>query len=479
MEYNLTTLQPVLPEMFLLAAACLILVVDLFLTDRTRLLTYGLSLATLIGAVALTQYAAGPEREIILDGSFVRDPMSDVLKTGLLLVTLFGFVYAKDYLREQGMLRGEYYVLGLFAVLGMMVMISANSFLTVYLGLELLALCLYALVAFRRDSKSGAEAAMKYFVLGALASGMLLYGISMVYGATGQLSFPEVASVIASGRADQTVLVFGLVFVVLGISFKFGAVPFHMWVPDVYHGAPTAVTLFLGSAPKIAAFALAIRLLVDGMGGLVDQWQDMLIILAVLSMALGNVVAIAQTNIKRMLAYSTISHVGFIFLGLLAGTDKGFSAAMFYAIVYALTAAGGFGVVTMISRKGLDAEDIHDLKGLNDRSPWLAFMMMLILFSMAGVPPTVGFFAKLFVLEAVVSIDLVWLAAVAVFFSIIGAFYYIRAVKVMYFDKPIDETPLVASMDTRVMMSINGLAMLGFGMFPAALLGVCQAAFGP
>jgi NADH-quinone oxidoreductase subunit N len=478
MEYNLVTMQPVLPEMFLLAAACLILVVDLFLTDRTRLLTYGLSLAALIGAVALTQFAAGPERQVILDGSFVRDPLADVLKTGLLLVTLFGFVYAKDYLRGQGILRGEYYVLGLFAVLGMMVMISANSFLTVYLGLELLALCLYALVAFNRDSKSGAEAAMKYFVLGALASGMLLYGISMVYGATGQLSFPEVAAVIAGGKADQTVLVFGLVFIVLGVSFKFGAVPFHMWVPDVYQGAPTSVTLFLGSAPKIAAFALAIRLLVDGMGGLVAQWQDMLIILAVLSMALGNLVAIAQTNIKRMLAYSTISHVGFIFLGLLSGTEKGFSAAMFYAIVYALTAAGGFGVITMLCRKGFDAENIHDLKGLNDRSPWLAFMMMLILFSMAGVPPTVGFFAKLFVLEAVVSIDLVWLAAVAVFFSIIGAFYYIRAVKVMYFDRPIDDAPLVASMDARVMMSINGLAMLGFGLFPAALLGACRAAFG-
>ena len=478
MEYNLVTMQPVMPEIFLLTAACLILVVDLFLTDRTRLLTYGLSLAALIGAVALTQFAAGPERQVILDGSFVRDPLADVLKTGLLLVTLFGFVYAKDYLREQGILRGEYYVLGLFAVLGMMVMISANSFLTAYLGLELLALCLYALVAFHRDSKSGAEAAMKYFVLGALASGMLLYGISMVYGATGQLSFPEVAAVIAGGKADQTVLVFGLVFIVLGVSFKFGAVPFHMWVPDVYQGAPTSVTLFIGSAPKIAAFALAIRLLVDGMGGLVAQWQDMLIILAVLSMGLGNLVAIAQTNIKRMLAYSTIAHVGFIFLGLLSGTEKGFSAAMFYAIVYALTAAGGFGVITMLCRKGFDAENIDDLKGLNDRSPWLAFMMMLILFSMAGVPPTVGFFAKLFVLEAVVSIDLVWLAAVAVFFSIIGAFYYIRAVKVMYFDRPIDDAPLVASMDARVMMSINGLAMLGFGLFPAALLGACRAAFG-
>jgi NADH-quinone oxidoreductase subunit N len=306
---------------------------------------------------------------------------------------------------------------------------------------------------------------------------MLLYGISMVYGATGQLTFPEVASVIASGGADQTVLVFGLVFIVVGVSFKFGAVPFHMWVPDVYQGAPTPVTLFLGSAPKIAAFALTMRLLVDGMGSLVEQWQDMLIILAVLSMALGNVVAIAQTNVKRMLAYSTISHVGFIFLGLLAGTDKGYSAAMFYAITYALTAAGGFGVITMLSRKGLDAENLHDLKGLNDRSPWLAFMMLLIMFSMAGVPPTVGFFAKLFVLDAVVSVDMVWLAVVAVFFSIIGAFYYIRAVKMMYFDKAIDETPLAASMDTQVMMSINGLAMLGFGLFPAALLGACRAAF--
>lgn len=477
MEYNLAAMQPALPEIFLLSATCALLVIDLFLSERTRLLTYGLALFTLIGTIALVQFGAGPEKVYLFDGSFVRDPMSDVLKTGLLLITLFAFVYAKDYLRALGMLRGEYFVLGLFAVLGMMVMISANSFLTVYLGLELLALCLYALVAFNRGSTGGAEAAMKYFVLGALASGMLLYGISMLYGATGKLIFPEVAAAISSGSADTTVMVFGLVFVVIGVSFKFGAVPFHMWVPDVYHGAPTAVTLFLGSAPKIAAFALAMRLLVDGLGGLLVQWQDMLIILAVLSMALGNLVAIAQTNIKRMLAYSTISHVGFIFLGLLAGNDKGFSAAMFYAIVYALTAAGGFGVITMLSRKGFDAENIHDLKGLNERSPWLAFMMMLILFSMAGVPPTVGFFAKLFVLDAVISIDLVWLAGVAVFFSIIGAFYYLRAVKVMYFDKPIDDAPLASSMDTRVMMSINGLAVLGFGLFPAGLLGVCQAAF--
>ena len=477
MDYSLASLQPVWPEMFLLCAACVILVVDLFLSERTRLLTYGLSLATLIGTIGLVHTVAGPEAEIIMHGSYIRDPMSDVLKIGLLLVSLLGFVYAKDYLLEQDMLRGEYYVLGLFATLGMMIMISANNFLTVYLGLELLALCMYALVAFKRDSKAGAEAAMKYFVLGALASGMLLYGISMVYGATGELNFPEVAAVISGGNADETVLVFGLVFIVIGVAFKFGAVPFHMWVPDVYHGAPTPVTLFLGSAPKIAAFALAIRLLVDGMGDLVADWQDMLVVLAVLSMALGNVIAIAQTNIKRMLAYSTISHVGFIFLGLLAGTNEGYSAAMFYAITYALMAAGAFGVLTMLSRNGLDAENIDDLKGLNDRSPWLAFMMMLVLFSMAGVPPTVGFFAKLFVLDAVISVDMVWLALVAVFFSIVGAFYYLRAVKVMYFDKPVIEGPLFSAMDTQVAVSVNGLSMLAFGLFPAAIFNACQAAF--
>jgi len=478
MEYTFSTLQPILPEIFLLSAACLILVIDLFLSERTRLVTYGLSIATLIGTWGLIYLVGGPDPEVILHDSFVRDPMADVLKAGLVLISVFAFVYAKDYLQAQNMLRGEYFVLSLFAVLGMMVMISANSFLTLYLGLELLALCLYALVAFQRDSAAGSEAAMKYFVLGALASGMLLYGISMVYGATGELTFPEVAAAIAAGDIDRIVMVFGLVFIVIGVSFKFGAVPFHMWVPDVYHGAPTAVTLFIGSVPKIAAFALAIRLFVDGLEGLLEQWQGMLVILAILSLALGNVVAVAQTNIKRMLAYSTISHVGFIFLGLLAGTAEGYSAAMFYAIVYALTAAGGFGVIMMLCRRGFDAEEISDLKGLNERSPWLAFMMMLILFSMAGVPPTVGFFAKLFVLDAVVSIDMVWLAVVAVFFSIIGAFYYLRAIKAMYFDKPVDAEPLVASTDAQVMMSINGLAMLGFGLFPATLLGACRAAFG-
>jgi NADH-quinone oxidoreductase subunit N len=440
--------------------------------------TYGLTLAALVGAIALTAWVGGADKQILFDGSYVRDPISDVVKIAILAVNLFVMAYARDYLIQQDIYRGEFYILTLFATLGMMVMASANNFLTVYLGLELLALSLYALVAFDRDSLKGAEAAMKYFILGALASGMLLYGISMLYGATGALNFPEVAAAIGSGNVDETVLVFGVVFIVIGVAFKFGAVPFHMWVPDVYHGAPTAVTVFLGSAPKIAAFALTIRLLAEGAGPLSSHWSEMLTILAVASLAIGNLVAIAQDNIKRMLAYSTISHVGFIFLGFIAADSRGYGAALFYAVVYALTAAGGFGLLTIISRKGFDAENLHDLKGLNDRSPWLAGMMLLFLFSMAGVPPTVGFFAKLFVLEAVVHVDMVWLAAVAVFFSIIGAFYYLRAIKMMYFDKPIDDQVILASVDSRLAISVNGMAILLLGIFPAGLLQVCRAAFG-
>jgi NADH-quinone oxidoreductase subunit N len=459
--------------------ASLILVVDLFLKENQRIVSYGLSQITLLLAIPLTLFVGGGESQIVFSGSYVRDIMSDLLKVAIYVITLGAFLYAKQYLRERGLFKGEYYVLGLFAMLGMMVMVSANSFLTAYLGLELLSLSLYALVAFDRDSQSGSEAAMKYFVLGAIASGMLLYGISMIYGATGSIIFQDVTAALASTGMDNKILLFGLVFMLIGLAFKLGAVPFHMWLPDVYHGAPTAVTLFIGSAPKIAAFALAMRLLVDGLGTLHADWQAMLVILAVLSMALGNVIAIAQTNIKRMLAYSTISHVGFILLGILAGTDSGYSAAMFYTIVYALTALGGFGIIILLSRKGFEADQLDDYKGLHERSPWFAAMMLLFMFSMAGVPPTVGFFAKLFVLEAVVSIDLVWLALVAVFFSIIGAFYYIRIVKIMYFDKPEETTPLPAEvgLDTQVVLTLNGLAMLLLGIFPAGLYALCSAAF--
>lgn len=477
MNFDLANLYPVLPEIVLLTMACVVLVVDLFLDDSQRVVSYGLSQIALIGAIAAAGWVAAPEAQTVFDGSYVRDAMSDVLKVFLYITSILAFVYSKDYLRDRGLFRGEFYVLGLFAILGMSIMVSANSFLTVYLGLELLALCLYTLVAFDRDSSLGSEAAMKYFVLGALASGMLLYGISMIYGATGSIQFETVTQAINAQGMENKVLVFGLVFVVIGLAFKFGAVPFHMWVPDVYQGAPTPVTLFLGSVPKIAAFALAMRMLVDGLGHLHADWQGMLVILAVLSMALGNVIAIAQSNIKRMLAYSTISHVGFIFLGILSGTPEGFGSAMFYAIVYALMAAGGFGMLILLSRQGFEAENIEDFKGLNERSPWYAAMMALLMFSMAGVPPTVGFFAKLVVLKAVIGVDLVWIAAVAVFFSIIGAFYYLRIIKLMYFDQPVDHAPLVAGGDTRVALSLNGIAMLLLGLFPAGLMGICQAAF--
>ena len=481
MQFDTTQLIPVLPEISLLTLACVVLVVDLFIREEHRIVSYGIAQVGLILVIGVVFAVSQPATQILFDGNYIRDPMSDVLKVGVLLVSFMAFLYAKDYLRERGLFKGEFYTLGLFAVLGMLIMVSANSFLTSYLGLELQALSLYALVAFDRKSPNGAEAAMKYFVLGALASGMLLYGISMIYGAAGTLRFDELAQVVHKGDLNRLVMIFGIVFLVIGLAFKLGAVPFHMWVPDIYQGAPTAVTLFIGSAPKIAAFALAMRILVDGLSGLNggwQGWQGMLIIISVLSMGLGNLVAIAQSNIKRMLGYSTISHVGFILLGILAGTRVGYTAAMFYTLVYALMSAGAFGIVIALSRKGFEAENLADFKGLNQRNPWFAGMMLLLMFSMAGVPPTVGFFAKLFVLDAVVSVNLTWLALVGVFFSIIGAFYYIRIVKLMYFDQPTDETPLTLGMDTQVVLSLNGLAMLVLGLFPAGLYSVCGRVFG-
>ena len=477
MTFDYAHLIPVVPEIAVLVLASILLLVDLWLKDREKGINHVIAVLGLLIAIGLTGLVGGGEREIVLGGTYVRDPMSDLLKIAILLISLLTFVYSRDYLRDRQMMVGEFYVLTLFAVLGMMVMVSANSFLTLYLGLELLALSLYTLVAFDRDSSNGAEAAMKYFVLGALGSGLLLYGLSMLYGATGSLELGAVAGAVALQGATNQVLVFGLVLVVIGIGFKFGAVPFHMWVPDTYQGAPNPVVLFLGSAPKIAAFALAFRLLVDGLGALHEEWQGMLIILAIISMAVGNIVAIAQTNIKRMLAYSTISHVGFIFLGLIGGNAEAYSAAMFYAIVYALMAAGGFGLLVMMSREGYEVERLEDLKGLNERDSWQAAMMALVMFSMAGVPPTVGFMAKLLVLEAVISVGLWWLALVAVFFSIIGAFYYLRVIKIMYFDKPETAEPLVFGTGARLAISINGLAILLLGLFPAVLLTYCQAAF--
>jgi len=352
-------------------------------------------------------------------------------------------------------------------------MISASSFLTLYLGLELLSLCLYAMVALQRDSSVASESAMKYFVLGAIASGMLLYGMSMLYGATGSLDL-QVISQQLSSVTDKTILAFGLVFIIVGVAFKLGAVPFHMWIPDVYQGSPTAVTLYIASAPKIAAFAMLMRLLVGGLLELHEQWQGILIILAVASMAIGNIVAIAQTNIKRMLAYSAISHVGFLLLGVLSGTEEGFAASMFYIITYVLMSLASFGMIIIMSRKGFEADKLDDFKGLNERNPWFAFMMMFIMFSMAGVPPFVGFWAKLSVLKAVVSADLLWLAAVAVVFSIIGAFYYLRIIKVMYFDKAEETQPIECATDLRLVFTLNAGLILVIGLMPDSLIALCK-----
>jgi NADH-quinone oxidoreductase subunit N len=461
------------PEIFILSMACLILLVEAFVGSRLTQISYVLAQLTLLTAALISGSMLDQAQVVMLGGTFVHDPMAALLKTSIFLVVVGAFAYARSYLGTQGSLRGEFYVLGLFAVLGMQVMVSAHSLLTIYLGLELLSLSLYAMVAFDRDSSPASEAAMKYFVLGALASGMLLYGMSMLYGATGSLDIAEIAIAVSAANDNSLILVFGLCFIVVGLAFKFGAVPFHMWVPDVYHGAPTAVTLFIGSAPKIAAFAMAMRLLAEPLGGLVVDWQGMLSILAVLSLAIGNVIAIAQTNMKRMLAYSTISHVGFLLLGILSGTTGGYSASMFYAITYALTAIGGFGVIILLSRTGYEADSLDDFKGLNSRSPWFALMMLILMFSMAGVPPTVGFYAKLAVLQAVIDVDMLWLALVAVFFSIIGAFYYIRVIKLMYFDEPESDAPLVVNTDLQIAVSVNGLAVLALGLFPGGLLALC------
>lgn len=475
MQYILP-LWPAYPELFLLAMVCTILVADLFVSDDNRIITYALTQAALAGCFAITWLTASGEPVQTFSGMFVDDLMSDVLKLFTYLGVMVMLVYSRAYTAARGLFRGEFFVLVLFATLGMMIMISANHLLTLYLGLELLALSLYALVALQRDSATATEAAMKYFVLGALASGMLLYGMSMLYGATGTLEITRLSEIVFDGAGKDVVLIFGLVFIVAGLGFKLGAVPFHMWVPDVYHGAPTAVTLFIGSAPKLAAFAFIIRLLVQGLGAeqLLAEWQQMLIVMAVLSMAIGNITAIAQTNLKRMLAYSTISHMGFLLLGILSGDLNGYGSGMFYVVVYVLMNLGTFGMIMLLSRRGFEAENLDDFKGLNQRSPWYAFLMLLLMFSMAGVPPTVGFYAKLSVLQAVVNAGYLWLAVVAVLFSLVGAFYYLRIVKLMYFDMPQDDTPLTPRGDMRVLLTANGLAVLVFGILPEPLMALCM-----
>ncbi len=476
MNFETPNIIPAIPEITLLSLACLILVVDLFVKQENRVITYLLSQVSLLIVVVLTLVTFTAETHYTFSNTFVRDAMSDVLKLGVYLSVFIVFLYAKDYLRQRDMFKGEFYVLGLFGVLGMMILISAHNLLTIYLGLELLSLSMYAMVAMQRDSEAASEAAMKYFVLGAIASGMLLYGMSMLYGVTGSLDLAEISQRVAE-VADQKLTIFGMVFLIVGIAFKLGAVPFHMWVPDVYHGAPTSVTLYLASAPKIAAFAMLMRLLVDGLLFLQPHWQDILIILAIASMGIGNIVAIAQGNLKRMLAYSAISHIGFLMLGILTGQQTGFAASMFYALSYAIMTLGGFGIIVLLSRKGFEADNLADYKGLNDRSPWAAFMMLTFMFSMAGVPPFLGFWAKLSVLKEVVATDnLLWLAIVAVIFSIIGAFYYLRIIKLMYFDKAEDTQEITADLDLKIALSANSFLVLGLGLLPGGLMALCLAA---
>lgn len=473
-------LSLLVPEGFLLGSLCVLLLADLFIAQSQRAITHWLAIAVLVlTAVLVWRSGFNPQLpDSAFSGMYINDGVATICKIFILLSTALVFVYARHYLAPRQLFIGEFYSLILFAVLGMMLLASAGNMLTAYLGLELLALPTYALVALDRDNGRSSEAAMKYFVLGALASGLLLYGISMIYGATGSLDLGSIRAAAVSNSLRPWLFSFGLVFVVVGIAFKFGAAPFHMWVPDVYQGAPTAVTMFIGSAPKIAAFALAYRLLDGALAPLFTDWRAMLAVLALLSLLIGNVVAIAQTNLKRMLAYSAISHVGFLLLGFIAGTPAGYAAALFYAVSYSLTATAAFGLILLLSKSGFEAEEIEDFKGLNQRNPWYALMMLLVMASFAGVPLLVGFLAKLQVLKAAVGSDMLWLALTAGMFAVIGAFYYLRVIKVMYFDEATtpSKMTLPSDMSFRVVLSINALALLGLGILGDSLMNWCLLA---
>src|ERR1700691_1991527 len=464
------------PEMFLGVAACAILMLDLVLGDAQRKLNGILAVAALLVTAALVAMHPLSAKVVALGGLFELDRMAQGLKVVTLLTVAVVFVYSTDYLRRRAILKGEYYVLGLFATLGAMVLISAGSLITLYLGLELMSLCLYAMVALDRESGIAAESAIKYFVLGSMASGTLLYGMSIVYGVTGHLELASIALVVRSGYAGNVGLLFGIAFIIVGVGFKLGAVPFHMWIPDVYEGSPTCVTVFIGTASKLAAFALIMRLLPEALGASQPDWSQMLVVLAVLSMAIGTVVAIAQTNLKRMLAYSTISHIGYILLGILAGTPQGYQAAMFYMISYVIVASGAFGVVLLLARQGFESDKLVDFKGLNARSPWFAGMMAILMFSLAGVPPFIGFWAKLGVVQAVLGVSYTWLAVVAVLFSVVGAFFYLRIVKLMYFDEPTDDAVIGGSTLMRTVLSLNALLAFFLGVVPGSLIALCQRA---
>lgn len=474
----------ILPEIFLLLSTCLLLLVAGFKKNEGHHFAYRLTLTTLLVMAVWFLLQCDGISQTAFQGMFIYEPFTNLLKACSAIALLVTLIYARNYLQARKLFRADLFALVLLSLFGQCVMVSAGHLLAIYLGLELLALSSYAMIALQRDSNTTSEAAIKYFILGALASGFLLYGLSMLYGATGTLHVDRVFAVISTGQVDRLILAFATVFLVAGLAFKLGVVPFHMWVPDVYHGAPTAMTLIIAGAPKLAAFAITLRLLVDGMLPLAFDWQLMLLVLSVLSLIIGNIAAIAQSNIKRMLAYSTIAHMGFILLAVASGVVAfqvrgvvyAYSAALFYILTYVLTTLGSFGVILLLSRPGFEADQISDLQGLNKRHPWFAFVMLLLMFSLAGIPPTVGFYAKLVVLQAVVDTGMIWLAVLAVLTSLIGAFYYLRIVKTIYFDPPKDEQPLCASLGFKSVLSVNGLLILALGLFPAELMTTCSRA---
>jgi len=472
MQQWLSVLAPAYAEIFLLGMICVIMLVDLMLSESMRWVTYILTQLTLIVAAVITWHHWGLGSQITFSGQFINDNMAVLLKEGVYLMGFAVFMYARQYIGDQKMMRGEFYLLGLLSIAGALVLISANSLLTLYLGLELLSLPLYAMVAMRRDNALSAEAAMKYFVMGGLASGLFLFGVSLLYGITHTIMLPQIMGHIPADMVGQAVTVFALILMIAGITFKFGAVPFHMWVPDVYQGAPTAVTAFIGTVPKIAAFALLTRLIFHGMVQEIFHWTAILEVLAILSLLVGNVLAVVQTNLKRLLAYSTVANVGFILLGFATGTIAGLHAALFYTLTYVLMAVGGFGLLIILSRNGQDTEQLSDLKGLNYRNSWLALMMMLILLSFAGIPPLVGFTAKLLIITNLVNLHHYYLAGFALIMSVVAAYYYLRVICVMYFEKPKVQCPPEVTADGAIALSVNGLLLLGLGLAPAALLQV-------
>ncbi len=478
--FGWSELTPALPELIILATACAVLLLGLFSrSEKGGLLVLTSIIGVVFAAIATAKSHMGAHelvKQVLFNGNFVRDYMGDILKIAVYFIMLFVFIYSKQYLRNKNIFKGEFYALMLFGLLGIMIMISGYNYITLYIGLELVALSSYALVAFDRDNAQSNESAMKYFILGAIASGMLLYGMSMIYGATGTLQIDEISAAIGQSQ-NNLLVVFGLVFVLVGVSFKLGAAPFHMWVPDVYQGAPTATTLFISSAPKIAAFAFAIRILAQSLDGIIDQWQQIVAVIAILSIIIGNLFALQQDNIKRLFAYSTVSHIGFMLLGFLGGED-GYSASMFYIITYALMSVAGFGMIIVLSCKGFEAEKISDFKGLNQRNGWFAFMMLLIIASMAGFPPLVGFISKLVVLKAVIDQGYYVLAGIAVIFAVIGSFYYLKIIKTMYFDESDSDQEITAGFDVKSILSFNALLQLGLLLFIPSILSYCVKAIG-